>query len=467
MSDTVRIRKSRLLNLKLVSFLYLIFIVLFFFSTSGNYLKFFGPFANSQNELNERLKEKLSDYKVTNSKNAAFKANTYEALKEISVLKKILQKYYSEKKVKEEHLKDSKFSSYIKSEGHSLLNLQSLLQNFVNYYEGSEKEKLEYEFGLRIPKKKENKNLSQTFFYNAPNGFIETLLNHYESVILYNSFDYLKIKNQKINISMNEVLKDSSFIKSLKKTYYLNENVVFDFYTSKNIIPEVLINNEDYQVKQVSNFHYVLNWKAQEVGKFEISARVKDEKISHAFNVENPDMRFFEDENDIVCFVDQETSLSPDFSSLKNVPNLNFTSINAKVKLENNTLKITPENEGFFTLELRSGTTVLCNKKMFAQRIDLPKIVLKNMAGQISTIDDVHCLESENTNWQVVNFNLTIAFPDGKMETIKSNTRFLRNELRDIEANLPKGSTLIFDKIRLLNKDGISTIMGSPIFISR
>ena len=104
---------------------------------------------------------------------------------------------------------------------------------------------------------------------------------------------------------------------------------------------------------------------------------------------------------------------------------------------------------------------------MFAQRIDLPKIVLKNMAGQISTIDDVHCLESENTNWQVVNFNLTIAFPDGKMETIKSNTRFLRNELRDIEANLPKGSTLIFDKIRLLNKDGISTIMGSPIFISR
>ena len=53
------------------------------------------------------------------------------------------------------------------------------------------------------------------------------------------------------------------------------------------------------------------------------------------------------------------------------------------------------------------------------------------------------------------------------METIKSNTRFLRNELRDIEANLPKGSTLIFDKIRLLNKDGISTIMGSPIFISR
>ena len=189
MSDTVRIRKSRLLNLKLVSFLYLIFIVLFFFSTSGNYLKFFGPFANSQNELNERLKEKLSDYKVTNSKNAAFKANTYEALKEISVLKILLQKYFTEKKVKEEHLKDSKFSSYIKSEGHSLLNLQSLLQNFVNYYEGSEKEKLEYEFGLRIPKNKESKNLSQTFFYNAPNGFIETLLNHYESVILYNSFD--------------------------------------------------------------------------------------------------------------------------------------------------------------------------------------------------------------------------------------------------------------------------------------
>lgn len=467
MSDTVRIRKSRLLNLKLVSFLYLIFIVLFFFSTSGNYLKFFGPFAISQNELNERLKEKLSKFKVTDSKNIAFKANTNEALKEISVLKILLQKYYSEKISKDEHLKDAKFLSYMKSEGYDLMKLQLLLQNFANYYEGTEKEKLEFEFGLRIPNKNGNKDLSKTFFYNAPNGFIETLLNHYESVLLYNSFDYLKVKNQKINISLNERLKDSLLIKSLKKTYYLNENVVFDFYTSKNITPEVLINNEAYQVKQVSNFHYVLNWKAQEVGKFEISARVKDEKISHIFDVENPDMRFFEDENDIVCFVDQETSLSPDFSSLKNVPNLNFNSLSAKVELVNNVLKITPNNEGIFTLELRSGTTVLSTKKMFAQRIDLPKIVLKNLAGQISTIADVHCLESENINWQVVNFNLTLAFPDGKMQTIKSNTRFLRNELRDIEANLPPGSTLIFDKIRLLNKDGISTIMGSPIFISK
>ncbi len=467
MSDTIRIRKSRLLNLKLVSFLYLIFIVLFFFSTSGNYLKFFGPFANSQNELNERLKEKLSKFKVTDSKNISFKAHSYEALKEISVLKILLQKFFKEKKIKEEHLKDAKFSSYILSEGHNLLKLQSLLQNFVNYFEGAEKEKLEYEFGLRIPNKKGDKNLSQTFFYNAPNGFIETLLNHYESVILFNTFDYLKVKNQKINIIVNERLKDSSFIKSLKKTYYLNENVIFDFYTSKNINPEVLINNLAYKVKQVSDFHYILNWKAQEVGKYTISARVKDEKVSYVFDVENPDMRFFEDENDIVCFVDQETSLSPDFSSLRNVPNLNFNSKNAKVELVNNILKITPDNEGFFTIELRSGTTILSSKKMFAQRIDLPKIVLKNMFGQTSTIADVHCLESENTNWQVVNFNLTVAFPNGKMETIKSNTRFLRNELRDIEANLPSGSTLIFDKIRLLNKDGISTIMGSPIFISK
>ena len=467
MSDTVRIRKSRLLNLKLVSFLYLIFIVLFFFSTSGNYLKFFGPFAISQNELNERLKEKLSKFKVTDTRNIAFKANTNQALNEISVLKVLLQKYYSEKISKDEHLKDARFLSYIKSEGYDLMKLQLLLQNFVNYYEGSEKEKLEIEFGLRIPNKKGNKNLSKTFFHNAPNGFIGTLLNHYESVLLYNTFDYLKVKNQKINISINENLKDSSFIKSLKKTYYLNEDVVFDFYTSKKIVPEVLINNTVYQVKKVSDLHYVLNWKAFEVGKYIITARVKDEKVSNSFEVENPDMRFFEDENDIVCFVDQETSLSPDFSSLKNVPNLNFNSVNAKVELVNNILKITPNNEGFFTLELRSGTTILSTKKMFAQRIDLPKIVLKNMAGQISTIADVHCLESENTNWQVVNFNLTVAFPNGKLETIKSNTRFLRNELRDLEANLPIGSTLIFDKIRLLNKDGISTIMGSPIFISK
>ena len=243
--------------------------------------------------------------------------------------------------------------------------------------------------------------------------------------------------------------------------------MVFDFYTSKKIKPEVIINNVIYKVKQVSNFHYVLNWKAQQEGKYILSARVKDETASLIFDVVNSDMRFFEDENDIICFVDQETTLSPDFTSLENVPDLNFFSKSASVQLNNNVLKITPTNEGFFTLELRSGTTVLSRKQMFAQRIDLPKIVLKDMAGQISTFANVHCLESVNPNWQVVNFNFTVALPNGKMETIKSNTRFLRNELRDIETNLPLGSTLIFDKIRLLNKDGISTIMGSPIFISK
>ncbi|MFZ4796941.1 MAG: hypothetical protein ACOYMA_05570 [Bacteroidia bacterium] len=467
MSETVRIRRSRLLNLKLVSFLYLIFIVLFFFSTSGNYLKFFGPFANSQNELNERLKIKLTKFKVNDSKKIAFKANSLLALEEISVLKIILNNYFSKKKIKDENLKDSKFSSKVLTDSKNLENLQLFLENFVSYFEGEKKEKLEVEFGLKAPNKKGHKKIFQTYFFNAPNGFIESLLNHYESVILYNTFDYLKIKDQNINITIKAAKKDPSLIKSLKKTYYLKENVVFDFYTSKIIKPEVIINNVTYKVKKVSNFHYVLNWKAQQEGKYILSARVKDETATLVFDVVNSDMRFFEDENDIICFVDQETTLSPDFTSLENVPDLNFFSKSASVKLNNNVLKITPTNEGFFTLELRSGSTVLSRKQMFAQRIDLPKIVLKDMAGQISTFANVHCLESVNPNWQVVNFNFTVALPNGKMETIKSNTRFLRNELRDIETNLPLGSTLIFDKIRLLNKDGISTIMGSPIFISK
>ncbi len=467
MSETVRIRKSRLLNLKLISFLYLIFIVLYFFSTSGNYLKFFRPFANSQSELNERLRLKLSKFIVTDSNKVALKNSAYNALGEITLLKVTLNEYLSSKKGNDENLKNSKFSSTVLKPGNRLEKLQLLLENYVSFFPEADRERLLQEFGIIIKDKKGTKQLIKTFFFNAPNGFIATILNHYESVILYNTLDYFQIKDQRINLTVKTKKGDSTFVKSLKKTYYLKEIATFDFYTSKNIKPQVIINNVDYKVKRITNFHYSLQWTAQQEGKYILTARVKSETVSLVFDVVNPDMRFFEDENDIICFVDQETMLSPDFSSMKNISNLNFSSNSAKVELDNSALKITPYNEGFFTLELRSGNTILSRKQLFAQRIDLPKIVLKDMAGNISSLADVHCLECVNPNWQVINFNMTVASPNGKIQTIKSNTRFLRNELRDIETNTPAGSTLIFDKIRLLNKDGISTIMGSPIFITK
>jgi hypothetical protein len=62
---------------------------------------------------------------------------------------------------------------------------------------------------------------------------------------------------------------------------------------------------------------------------------------------------------------------------------------------------------------------------------------------------------------------MTLCYPNGQKVELKSNTRFLRNELRTLERTAPTGSTLLFHNIRLINKNGVSTIMGTPIFINK
>jgi hypothetical protein len=62
-------------------------------------------------------------------------------------------------------------------------------------------------------------------------------------------------------------------------------------------------------------------------------------------------------------------------------------------------------------------------------------------------------LESLNTFWQVVSFRMTVITPEGNKESLRSATRFLRNDLRAAEQSAPKGSTLIFDEIKLIGKN--------------
>jgi hypothetical protein len=178
-------------------------------------------------------------------------------------------------------------------------------------------------------------------------------------------------------------------------------------------------------------------------------------------------LRFLENEQEIAAYLGEPLSLTVDLNGLENIRDLSFTSIGAQIKNKNGELLITPEVEGRFTVEMRSNGDILDSKSMFARKGQAPEIVLKDVAGQKTEFAKAHCLESLSANWQVVNFSMTLIRPDGSTSKTKSRTRFLRNELRSIEAAAPAGSTLIFDEIRLLNSNGTSTTMGAPIFIGK
>jgi hypothetical protein len=180
-----------------------------------------------------------------------------------------------------------------------------------------------------------------------------------------------------------------------------------------------------------------------------------------------PSLRFLENEQEIAAFLGEPLSLTIDLNGLENIRNLNFTSIGAQIINKNGELLITPNVEGRFTIEMRLNGEMLDSKSMFARKGQAPEVVLKDVAGQKTDFAKAHCLESLSTNWQVINFSMTLIRPDGTTSKTKSKTRFLRNELRSIATTATAGSTLIFEDIRLLNLNGTSTTMGAPIFIGK
>jgi len=90
---------------------------------------------------------------------------------------------------------------------------------------------------------------------------------------------------------------------------------------------------------------------------------------------------------------------------------------------------------------------------------------LMDISGNPVNMQAANKLESDNTFWQVIDFDMAVVTPDGKSQRLHSATRFLRNELREAESKAPKGSTLIFDNIRLAGQNGGATTKGSPIIL--
>jgi hypothetical protein len=93
------------------------------------------------------------------------------------------------------------------------------------------------------------------------------------------------------------------------------------------------------------------------------------------------------------------------------------------------------------------------------------KVSLMDVAGNTVTLSQANKLESENSFWQVVDFDMSVTYPDGTYRKLHSSTRFLRNELRELETKAPKGSVIICDNIRLVGQVGGTTARGESLVI--
>jgi hypothetical protein len=209
-----------------------------------------------------------------------------------------------------------------------------------------------------------------------------------------------------------------------------------------------------------------VNWIANKAGDLTLIARLKEQVIKKQIKVVATKPSFLENKQEIACFINEPISLKLEKNSIRN-QQISFSSNSAKIERKSDELIITPLVEGRFVVYMKLGEKIIDQRILFAGKGEAPEVILQDIIGNKTTLKSAHCLESVGNEWQVVNFNFITIDPNGNVKKLKSNTRFLRNELRGLTNNLPTGSTIIFDQIRLLNKDGIKTTFGSPIFIEK
>jgi hypothetical protein len=142
-----------------------------------------------------------------------------------------------------------------------------------------------------------------------------------------------------------------------------------------------------------------------------------------------------------------------------------FVSNAADVQRVGMILYVTPQKEGKFEVLMQDNGSNIDKATFFASMPRSPKVSLMDVSGNPVNMQSANKLESENTFWQVIDFDMAVVSPDGKTQRLHSATRFLRNELREAESKAPKGSTLIFDNIRLAGQNGGATTKGSPIIM--
>ncbi len=466
MARTIRISKSKALNFKKLSFLYLIFIVFFFFSTSGDYIRHFVTLAHTQSELNTRLKEQLNNYQTSIKDEQALKLKSVQALEVLDGLLKQYETFVGDKKLSAERLKEQKFSKEFLLANEPAQKLHVALSEFVSSFPASYQGALAADLGLKLEDILLKEPIKNQFLKELPNGAIGSILNHMQTVVLLQSLKYFKQEIEEGGMVKVTSTKDSSFLQGFKDVYYVGEYVSFDFFSRDSTAPTISIN----QVSMTPQFrgrHYKINWTPTKEGTYQLEANIGEEYIRRSFKVIKPSMRFLENEQEIAAFIAEPLTLTIDISGLEKIKNLRFKSNGAEIVTQKDQIILTPKNEGRFTIEMYAGENLLDSRSMFARKGKAPEVILKDVAGAKTSLNNAHCLESMSPLWQVVNFNITVVQPNGSSKKLKSKTRFLRNELRSIEKTSPIGSTIIFDEIRLLNVNGISTTYGAPIFIGK
>jgi hypothetical protein len=304
------------------------------------------------------------------------------------------------------------------------------------------------------------------FFKEAPNGVMSTAFEHLRTVFLYQSLIVLKGKD--VELPKFEILtvEESDFIQRFKRNLILGEKLdVLVRPKKKGALPTVKINGGLVDCKPTNGSDYRVMYQPSKAGNYSMEIMVGEDRVLTSFRVEAPAFRYIQEVSNLRSEVGGKFTITLDTNFVPKGDRVKFVSHAADINRVGMILYVTPQKEGKFEVLMQDNGSNIDKATFFASMPRSPKVSLMDVSGNPVNMQSANKLESENTFWQVIDFDMAVVSPDGRTQRLHSATRFLRNELREAESKAPKGSTLIFDNIRLAGQNGGATTKGSPIIM--
>jgi len=454
------------MSFKKLSFLYLVFILFLFFSSPGKYVEHYESIAITQVELNSRLVQKLKTFESTDPNKLRLKNTTFECMRVLDDLKSKYAQFAEDNLIYGDKIRENQFAEKEIRKGSLSLVFKDNNKKYLTTFEEVVGRSIKSQVSSLKSYTLQEFDDVTFFFKETPNGVINSLFEHMKTVYLYNTIT--ELFREKIILPKYEqiLLEEAKFIQRFKRLLILGDQFEMTIQSETGQVPYAAVNGQEVSLSTSDSVYYNLTYQPTRAGKYSIEVNLDDERLFTGFEVKRPEFRFVMEKSSFDAFVGQKMLISLDTQYFPS-RNVRFVSSRAEVERVEDKLYVTPYETGRFQLSMMQGDEILDELILYAHEPDNIQVGLLDIGGEKSSLKNANRLESLNTFWQVVSFRMTLIDTLGAKKSLRSATRFLRNDLREMESKAADGSVLIFDDIKLISKNRGIVKTGMPIVLKK
>lgn len=483
MSGTVKIPKSKNALYKKVNFLYLVFIVFIFLSSTGNFVVHYTHLQSTQKAYNAFLLEQIKGADLQESKqsealrdktiayvdylnSSIVQFNDYFGSSFVQSIEKLKEYSYTDKNLRPSH------ATYIEFEQQRLA-----FADFVDQLEGQKGFMASHSTFF-------SDEIGGDYLFNQlPNAAFPSIIEHFKFAVLSHAYNVLVKElsgGDSLEVSTDDdqdieefdVIERAPFIQQFKRFLALGDvftmNLIADGDVS-NSIPKVFIEGLPIGVQRQGDNRYSIRYVPYKKGVYSVQVKYAGENVTTSFEVLDPQFRYLVQASTMDAVVGNEMQISLD-TNIVPLSSVFFTSNHGQIRLDKNILYLTPAEKGLFLVQMKhvQSKEVLDELQIEARLPEPLEIGLYDVSGQVtSDITQISKLEVLKRNWSVTGFSLSVYDDDGLKYKLQSSNRLLTPEMRSALSSINSGTTVIFHEIKVSASANNLSHLGKTIILSR